>query len=136
MALNTEVEAGSRATNSMLVDESTVSAFSKLSKDENPVHLDEAYAARTRFGRRVAHGMLSAALVSAVIGNKLPGPGTIYLSQTLNFRAPVYIGDTITAMVTVAEVLGNNRFRLSTTVVRDDRQIILDGEAVVLYEGT
>jgi len=134
--LNTEVEAGSRATNSMLVDESTVSAFSKLSKDENPVHLDEAYAARTRFGRRVAHGMLSAALVSAVIGNKLPGPGTIYLSQTLNFRAPVYIGDTITAMVTVAEVLGNNRFRLSTTVVRDDRQIILDGEAVVLYEGT
>ncbi len=134
--MNTEVEAGSRATNSMLVDESTVSAFSKLSKDENPVHLDEAYAARTRFGRRVAHGMLSAALVSAVIGNKLPGPGTIYLSQTLNFRAPVYIGDTITAMVTVAEVLGNNRFRLSTTVVRDDRQIILDGEAVVLYEGT
>jgi 3-hydroxybutyryl-CoA dehydratase len=120
---------------SLRVEDRVIQAFAEASQDRNPIHLDEGYAARTRFGRRIAHGMLSAALISSVIANQLPGPGTIYLSQTLAFRAPVFIGDTITARVVLKEALGRDRYRLETTVTRADGTLVVSGEAIVLAEG-
>ena len=84
---------------------SDVVGFAQLTGDRNPVHLSEHFAARTQFGRRIAHGLYTASLISAVLGTRLPGPGAIYIAQTLNFRAPVKIGDTVTVVVTVAELM-------------------------------
>src|SRR5690606_12685218 len=98
-----------------------------------PVHLDDGYAAQTRFGRRRVHGMLTASLLSATLANDLPGEGTIYMSQTLHFKTPVCIGDTITANVEVAESPqegGNDT--LDTTCTYQDGAVVLHGEAVVL----
>ena len=99
------------------------------------MHLDAAYAARTRFGERVAHGMLTAGLISAVIGMHLPGPGGIYLNQTLTFTRPVRIGDTITASAEVtAYDPGRRRLTLRTTCTNQRGETVLDGEAVVLVD--
>jgi 3-hydroxybutyryl-CoA dehydratase len=123
------------AETSLLVNDGIIQAFAEASQDRNPLHLDQEFASHTRFGRRIAHGMLSAALISSVIANQLPGPGTIYLSQTLTFRAPVFVGNTITARVTLQESLGRNRYRLHTIVTRDDGTLVVEGEAIVLAEG-
>src|SRR2546423_453335 len=96
-----ELALGQAAEATHVVGERDLEAFAALSGDTNPVHLDEAYAKTSSFGGRIAHGMLSAAYVSAVLGTKLPGPGAIYLSQSLRFRRPVRIGDEVTARVTV-----------------------------------
>src|SRR5690606_3751037 len=89
---------------SRTVTEADILMFAGVSGDTNPVHLDQEFAASTMFGGRIAHGMLSAGLISAVFGTRLPGPGSIYLSQTLKFKAPVKIGDTVVARVTVKEL--------------------------------
>ena len=110
---------------------SDVIGFAQLTGDRNPIHLSEHFAARTAFGRRIAHGLYTASLISAVLGTRLPGPGAIYISQTLNFRAPVKIGDTVTVIVTVAELIPEkSRARLSC-VCKVGRQLVLDGEALV-----
>jgi 3-hydroxybutyryl-CoA dehydratase len=102
--------------------------------DNNPVHLDDAFAATTRFGKRIAHGMLAASLISAALANDLPGPGTVYLSQTLQFKAPVYLGDTVTAIIEVKSVREDKPIAtLITTCVNQDNLTVLEGEAVVLY---
>jgi acyl dehydratase len=90
---------------SKTVASSDVVGFAQLTGDRNPIHLSEHFAAKTSFGRRIAHGLYTASLISAVLGTRLPGPGAIYISQTLNFRAPVKIGDTVEVTVTVAELL-------------------------------
>lgn len=109
--------------------------FALLTGDVNPVHLDDAYAERTRFGERIAHGMLSAGLISAVLGTKLPGPGAVYLSQTLKFRAPVTLGDEVTATATVTEQKeGKPIYTLRTVCTKRDGTVVLEGEAVILYE--
>lgn len=114
------------------VTETEVMLFADVSGDHNPVHLDEAYASVTRFGGRIAHGMLTASLLSAVIASRLPGPGSIYLRQSLEFRAPVYIGNTVMAEVTVMDVnLDKKRVSLQTICRVGDR-IVLNGEAIVL----
>ena len=96
---------------------SDVVGFAQLTGDRNPIHLSEHFAARTAFGRRIAHGLYTAGLISAVLGTRLPGPGAIYISQTLNFRAPVKIGDTVTVIVTVAELIPEkSRARLTCVV--------------------
>ncbi|MGZ8463385.1 MAG: MaoC family dehydratase, partial [Candidatus Deferrimicrobiaceae bacterium] len=100
---------GDTAELSKTVTEEDIVLFAKVTGDYNPVHVSEEFAKKTRFGGRIAHGMLSAGLISAVIGMKLPGPGCPYLSQTLNFRGPVKIGDEITARVEVAEVISEKR---------------------------
>ncbi|MCA1558314.1 MAG: MaoC family dehydratase, partial [Acidobacteria bacterium] len=101
--------------------------------DNNPVHLDDEFAKTTRFGRRIAHGMLSAGLISAVLANKLPGTGTVYLSQSLTFVAPVYPGDTITARVTVTRVREDKPIVTLETICTNQRdEPIIRGEAVVL----
>jgi 3-hydroxybutyryl-CoA dehydratase len=95
------------------------------------VHLSEHFAARTQFGRRIAHGLYTASLISAVLGTRLPGPGAIYISQTLNFRAPVKIGDTVTVIVTVAELMPEKSRARLTCVRKVGKDVVLDGEALV-----
>ena len=110
-----------------------VRAFAELTGDRNPVHLDEEYAASTRFGRRIAHGMLGASLISAVLANELPGRGTVYLSQTLKFTAPVFLGDTVTARVVVKAVREDKPVVTLETVCTNQRgERVVEGEAVVL----
>ena len=110
-----------------------VRAFAELTGDRNPVHLDEEYAARTRFGRRIAHGMLGASLISAVLANELPGRGTVYLSQTLKFTAPVFLGDTVTARVVVKHVREDKPVVTLETFCTNQRgERVVEGEAVVL----
>lgn len=113
------------------VSSSDVVGFAEVTGDRNPIHLSEHFAARTPFGTRIAHGLYTASLISAVLGTRLPGPGAIYISQTLNFRAPVKIGDTVDVTVSVAELLPEKfRARLACTCsVGDD--VVLDGEAWV-----
>lgn len=109
-----------------------IEAFAAVSGDVNPLHLDEAYAKTTPFGERIAHGMLSAAYISAVLGTRLPGPGAIYLNQTLRFRRPVKIGDEVTARVTV-EALDAEKGRVTlATVCLVAGKAVVDGEAVVM----
>jgi 3-hydroxybutyryl-CoA dehydratase len=115
------------------IDDRMVRDFAALTGDTNPVHLDDAYAAGTRFGRRIAHGMIAAGMVSATLANDLPGPGTVYLGQTLTFKAPVFIGDTVTARVEVRSVRADKPIvTLATVVTNQDGEVVLEGEAVVL----
>ena len=114
------------------VTEDTIVAFADVSGDDNPVHLDADYAAGTMFGERIAHGMLSAGFISAVIGPRLPGPGAIYMSQQLRFRAPVKIGDVVTARCTVKDInTAKRRVTLETVCTVGDTAVI-DGEALVM----
>src|SRR5471030_48458 len=116
---------------SKTVASSDVVGFAAVTGDRNPIHLSEHFAAKTPFGTRIAHGLYTASLISAVLGTRLPGPGAVYISQTLNFRAPVKIGDTVVVTVTVAELMPEkSRARLSC-VCKVGRQVVLDGEALV-----
>ena len=113
------------------VMERDIALFAELSGDANPIHLCERFAGNTRFGQRIAHGMLTASLISALLGTRLPGPGAIYLSQTLTFLAPVTIGDVVTARVEVAElVTERRRVRLACECLIDGKAV-LEGEAWV-----
>lgn len=123
---------GMSATFSKTITEADIVMFSGVSGDTNAVHLDEEYAAGTRFGGRIAHGMLTASLLSAAIANRLPGPGTVYLSQSLNFRAPVMPGQTVSARVTVLEVQPERRRVVLETVCSVADRVVIDGEAVVM----
>ena len=113
------------------VDDAAIEAFGAASGDRNPIHFDEAAGAASRFGGRVAHGMLAGAYISAVIGSQLPGPGAIYLSQTLRFRRPVKIGDPVTAIVTI-KALDSRGHATLTTVCKVHGKTVADGEAVVM----
>ena len=114
------------------VTDADVYLFAGVTGDLNPAHIDDTYAQGTFFKTRIAHGMLSAGFISAVIGMRLPGPGTVYMRQVLDFVAPVRIGDTVTATVEVIEKLGDKkRVRLKTTCVNQDGTTVLEGEALV-----
>lgn len=117
-----------------VVTDADIQAFAEVSGDRNPVHLDEAYAEATRFKGRIAHGILTAAYISALIGAELPGEGSIYVSQSLNFKRPVRIGDEVTTQVTVEAIdLGKGLVTLATAcTVRG--KAVLDGQAVVMVE--
>lgn len=129
-----ELTIGKTAEYTKTITDSDVMAFAEVTGDFNPIHVDEAAAAKTRFGGRIAHGMLSAGLVSAAIGNKLPGAGSIYLAQTLRFTLPVRIGDTITASIAIIEVLPKRRVKLSTICTNQNGEKVLDGEATVMLD--
>ena len=105
---------GQSAEMTKIITEEDVFLFAGITGDRNPVHISKEFAAKTRFGERIAHGMLTAGLISAVIGMKLPGPGCLYMSQTLQFLAPVKIGDEITARAEIVEVISEKRLRLRT----------------------
>lgn len=123
---------GERAEFTKTVSESDVYLYAGLTGDFNPAHINEAYAMKTFFKSRIAHGLLIAGFISAVLGTQLPGRGNIYLRQELNFLAPVYIGDTITAQVEVVEIMAEKKqARLKTICVNQEGTKVLDGEAVV-----
>ncbi|MCS6837168.1 MAG: MaoC family dehydratase [Anaerolineae bacterium] len=127
------VTIGQRARRSKTISGEDVRAFAALSGDTNPVHLDETYAASTPFGRPIAHGMLSVSVISAILGNDLPGEGTIYLGQDVKFKAPVYIGDTVTAEVECIAYREDKRIAtFKTTVHKDDGTLVIEGQAVVI----
>src|ERR1700747_3668810 len=126
-----DLSVGMTETLEKTVSSSDVVGFAQLTGDRNPIHLSEHFAARTSFGKRIAHGLYTASLISALLGTRLPGPGAIYISQTLNFRAPVKIGDTVDVVVTVAELIPEkHRARLSCTCSVGE-EVVLDGEALV-----
>jgi len=110
---------------------SDVVGFAQVTGDRNPIHLSEHFAAKTPFKTRIAHGLYTASLISAVLGTRLPGPGAVYISQTLNFRAPVKIGDTVEVSVTVAELVPDRRRARLACLCQVGDEIVLDGEAWV-----
>lgn len=127
-----ELKIGQSASISKTVTEADVVLFAGISTDFNPAHLDEEYAKTTQFGGRIAHGMLSVGFISAVLGTQLPGPGTIYLGQTLKFRAPVRIGDTVTATATVKELIVEKNRVILDTVCTVGGKVVIEGEATMM----
>lgn len=126
------LEVGQKATFVRQVTEREVQLFAEVSGDRNPVHLDADYAAGTAFRERIAHGMLTGAFVSAAIASTLPGPGSVYVGQSLRFLRPVKLGDTLTVELEVLEKLPKNRVRISTRVLGSNGKAVVDGEAEVL----
>ena len=127
-----ELQVGDFAEFAKTVSESDVYQFAGVTGDQNPAHINEAYAQKTIFETRIAHGLLSAGYISAVLGMKLPGPGTIYMKQDLKFLAPARIGDTLTAKAEIIEILADkNRVVLHTTCTNQEGKLILDGKATV-----
>ncbi|MBI2468370.1 MAG: MaoC family dehydratase [Candidatus Rokubacteria bacterium] len=128
-----ELRVGDAAQLTRRITPETIREFVDATGDDNPIHSDETFAAASRFGQVIAPGMLTGGLLSAVIGTRLPGPGAIYVSQSFRFVKPVYVGDTITARVEVAEVLSErNRLRLRTVCLNQDGELVLGGEAWVI----
>lgn len=125
-------EIGQSAEVTKVFSEEDVFLFAGITGDRNPIHISKEFAAKTRFGERIAHGILTAGLISAAIGMKLPGPGCLYLSQTLSFLGPVRIGDEITARVEIVEVISEKRLRLRTQCVNQRGEVVLDGEAIIV----
>lgn len=124
---------GQSASVTKTITETDVYLFAGITGDLNPAHTNEVYASGTRFKHRIAHGMLSAGLISAVLGTQLPGPGSIYMGQTLKFLTPVYFGDTLTATATIRELIPEkNRAILVTEVVNQDGAVVTTGEATML----
>ena len=131
-----ELKIGQSDSFSKTITETDVYLFAGITGDLNPAHVDVEYSKNTRFGKRIAHGMLSAGLISTVLGTKLPGAGTIYLSQQINFLAPVYFGDTITAVIEVEELMSErNRAILHTYCKNQEGKIVADGKATVMPPG-
>jgi len=127
-----ELKLGDASQFSKTISESDVYLYAGVTGDLNPAHVNEAYAQKTFFKTRIAHGMLSAGFISTVLANQLPGPGTIYIRQELNFLAPVHIGDTLTARVEVIEISEEeHRVRLKTTCTKQDGSAVVEGEAIV-----
>lgn len=128
-----EMKIGDHASVTKTVSETDVYLFAGITGDLNPAHTNEVAASKTMFKTRIAHGMLGAGFISAVLGMYLPGPGTIYMGQELKFTKPVHIGDTVTATATVEEIiLEKNRVILDTTVVNQDSEIVIKGKATVM----
>jgi 3-hydroxybutyryl-CoA dehydratase len=128
-----KLQIGDTASLSKTITDQDIHSFADITGDHNPMHVDDEFAKRTRFGRRIAHGMLSASLISSVIANELPGRGSIYLSQTLQFVAPVFPGDVVTARVTVTAVREDKPIvKLETVCLNQRNETVIKGEATVL----
>lgn len=126
---------GDTADFSRTITATDVRLFAELTGDHNPVHLDEEFARKGRFGRRIVHGMLTASLISSVLANKLPGEGSVYLSQSLKFVAPAYLDDTVTARVTVIKIRDDKPIAtLETVCLNQAGDTLVKGEAVVLFQ--
>ena len=130
------LKVGDSAEITKTIEQADIQAFADATGDHNPVHVDEVFAQTTRFGRTIAHGMLSASVISAVLANKLPGAGSIYLGQTLKFVAPVFPGDEITARVTVKEIREDKPIvTLETICINQRGEVVIRGEATILSRG-
>ena len=125
---------GTQATLSRTITEDDILLFALVSGDHNPIHLDAEYAEKSLFGKRIAHGFLIGSLISAVLGNDMPGPGSIYLGQTLKFLAPIHIGDTVTVIVKVVAIREDKRIiTLHTDCTNQHGTLVLSGEATVKF---
>jgi 3-hydroxybutyryl-CoA dehydratase len=127
-----DLSVGMSAVFGKTITEADIQTFAGVSGDTNPLHLHDDFARSTMFKGRIAHGMLSASFISTVVGTKLPGPGAVYVSQTLNFRAPVRVGDCVTARATVREIVSEKRRVKFETVCTVGDKVVLDGEATIL----
>ena len=131
-----EIQLGMNASVENTVSDSDIRSFADVSGDYNPVHLDAEFARETPFGDRISHGMLTASYISAVFGMHLPGPGAIYVTQTLNFKRPVWIGDVIRTRVTVAEMFpAKRRVRFECVCRNGEDKVVLEGEARMMIPG-
>jgi 3-hydroxybutyryl-CoA dehydratase len=127
-----QIKVGDKAFIEKTLTETDVYTFAGIIGDLNPIHVNERLASKTSFGERICHGLLVGSFISTVMGMYLPGPGTIYLSQSFKFLAPVRIGDTICASVEVVEKLEKGRVRLNTTVTNQENKVVVTGEALVI----
>lgn len=127
-----DLSVGMTASFSKTITDADIVLYAGISGDTNPVHINEEYASATMFQGRIAHGMLTAGLISAVLGTKLPGPGCIYMSQNLKFKAPVRSGDTVTARATVTELVADKKRALIRTVCSVGERVVLEGEALLM----
>jgi acyl dehydratase len=132
--MNADMKVGEKAFMSKVFSEEDVIKYSEVSSDTNPVHLDEICASSTVFGKRIVHGMFVSSLFSALIGNEIPGNGSIYLAQTLNFKAPVFIGEQVTASVEIIDLREDKPIvTLRTLCVDHQERVLIEGEAVIKY---
>lgn len=127
-----DLEEGMSATFGKTVTDADIVIFAGVTGDTNPVHLNDEFAAGTMFKNRIAHGMFGAGLISAVLGTKLPGPGCVYVNQTLRFKAPVKVGDTLIARATVKKVVADKKFVDMETVCTVGGKVVIDGEATLM----
>jgi 3-hydroxybutyryl-CoA dehydratase len=135
IAARADFYVGEQASLTKTVTDADVTTFANLVGDHNPIHTDDEYARKSRFGRRLAHGVFTGGLISAVLGNHLPGPGCIYLSQQLEFLAPVFIGDTITAVVEVTSWRPEKRIiTFKTDAYNQEERQVVTGKSVLLVE--
>ncbi len=130
-----DIKPGMTASYSKTITDSDVKSYACLSGDSNPVHMSDEYASQSRYGKRIAHGLLSAGFFSAIFGTKLPGPGCVYVSQNLTFKRPVYIGDTVLATVTVAAVDSENKRVTFNTVCTVQGKRVVEGVAEIFIPG-
>lgn len=130
-----QIQVGNVGTFTKTISECDIYSYAGITGDFNPIHINEEVAERSIFGHRIAHGMLVGGLISTVIGNVMPGHGAVYLEQNLKFRAPVYIGDTCTAKVTVLELVNPEKgiFKLDTKVINQNGTVVSEGYAVIKY---
>ena len=127
------LKVGDMASITRVFTEDDVITFANITGDKNPIHLDEEYASTTRFKQRLVHGILVSGLISAVLGMHLPGPGSIYIKQSLNFRAPVFINDRITAKATINSLRTDKPIAtIETVCINQDNMVVIDGEAILL----
>ena len=130
-----DIKVGMTESYSKTITDDDVKKYSELSGDFNPVHVDDEYARKSRFGKKIAHGLFSAGLFSAIFGTKLPGIGCVYVSQNLNFKRPVYIDDTVVATVTVLEVDNESKKIKFKTECKVEKKLVIDGSAVIFIPG-
>lgn len=130
-----DIKLGMSASYSKTITDSDVKSYALLSGDNNPVHMSDEYASQSRYGKRIAHGLLSAGFFSAIFGTKLPGPGCVYVSQSLNFKRPVYIGDTIHAEVIVSAVDSEKKRVTFYTVCTVQGKLVIEGIAELFIPG-
>jgi len=127
------IKEGDTTTRTQTITQEAIRGFADIVNDHNPVHLDEAYAATTPFGKPIAHGMLVASVISAALANDMPGAGTIYLGQELSFKKPVFIGDTVTATLTCTKYRESRRIAtIETIVTNQDGVVVIEGQATVI----
>ena len=124
-----EIKIGMSESYSQTISEADVKAYAGISGDRNPVHMDDEYAEKSRYKKRIAHGMISSSFFSALFGTKLPGPGCVYVNQSLNFKRPVYIGDTVSARITVTKIDEIKSRVYFDTVCKVKNKVVVDGQA-------
>jgi acyl dehydratase len=136
LAASDSFKVGQHVSTSELIDDKMVRGYADLTGDHNPIHVDDAFAKRTKFGQRIAHGGILFGLASKVLGEKLPGLGTIYMSQLVNFHAPVFINDTVTCVATITALLPKHVAKISTVVTKQDGTVVMDGVSTVKLPGS